>query len=73
LLGSATPSLESWYAAQQGRYQLRTLTKRAVEDATLPLIRIVNLERERPSDGLSPRVIAAIASDWKLANNRCCS
>ncbi len=60
LLGSATPSLESWYAAQQGRYQLRTLTKRAVEDATLPLIRIVNLERERPSDGLSPRVIAAI-------------
>lgn len=60
LLGSATPSLESWYAVQQGRYQLLQMTQRAVTNAVLPVIKIINLEREKPSDGLSQRVIAAI-------------
>ena len=60
VLGSASPSLESWQAAQSGRYQLLELRERAVKDAVLPIIKIINLEREKPSDGLSQRLIASI-------------
>ncbi|MBC3869390.1 primosomal protein N' [Undibacterium oligocarboniphilum] len=60
VLGSATPSLESWQATQNGRYRQLVLTERAVPDAVLPLIKIINLEREKPSDGLTPRLVAAI-------------
>jgi primosomal protein N' (replication factor Y) len=60
LLGSATPSLESWQGAQTGRYRLLELRERAVQHAVLPIIRIINLEREKPSEGLTQRLIAAI-------------
>lgn len=60
LLGSATPSLESWHAVQHGRYQLSELSQRAVQDAVLPIVKIINLEKEKPSEGLSQRLIAAI-------------
>jgi primosomal protein N' (replication factor Y) len=44
VLGSATPSLESWAAAQAGRYTLLRLTQRAAdEDAVLPAIELVDL------------------------------
>ncbi len=46
LLGSATPSLESYYNATTGKYQLATLTKR-VDENQMPLIRIVDLRQER--------------------------
>ena len=36
VLGSATPSLESWWQAEQGRYMRLTLARRAVAVATLP-------------------------------------
>lgn len=36
VLGSATPSLESWAKAQTGAYKLLRLTKRAVRHAQLP-------------------------------------
>ena len=45
ILGSATPSLESFFNAQQGKYQYLTLTKR-VEERPLPPIQIVNLKNE---------------------------
>lgn len=45
LLGSATPSLESYFNAQEGRYQLITLTKR-VENRPLPTVHIVDMRRE---------------------------
>lgn len=70
LLGSATPSLESWYAAQQGRYTLLTMQHRAMrrdgQAAVLPSVHLVNLEteaqRKRPSiDGLSQTLREAIA------------
>lgn len=46
LLGSATPSLESYYQALQGRYQWVTLTER-FGDATLPDIVLADLVSER--------------------------
>ncbi len=45
VLGSATPSLESFYNAQSGKYHLNILTKRA-EKATLPAVAIVDMKRE---------------------------
>ncbi|MCH8621572.1 primosomal protein N' [Undibacterium sp. TS12] len=60
LLGSATPSLESWQRAQTRRYNLLELRERAVQNAVLPIIKIINLEKEKPSEGLTQRLINAI-------------
>ena len=46
LLGSATPSLESYYQTKQGRYGLVELFKR-FGDATLPNILLVNTKVEK--------------------------
>ena len=67
VLGSATPSLETWWQAEQGRYTRLTLTRRAVADAVLPAVRLVDLEEEhrrgRASvDGLSGPLISALQS-----------
>ncbi|WP_277187405.1 primosomal protein N' [Caballeronia sp. BR00000012568055] len=67
VLGSATPSLESWWQAEQGRYTRLTLTRRAVADAVLPEVRLIDLEQERQRgrasvDGLSGPLIAALKS-----------
>lgn len=57
VLGSATPSLESWFNAQRGQYHLLTLPKR-VYDRPLPHVHLIDLRHDRdPSkrlDGLSP-------------------
>ncbi len=45
LLGSASPSIESYYHAQQGRYQLLELTQRP-GDAVLPEVRIIDMRTE---------------------------
>jgi primosomal protein N' (replication factor Y) len=45
LLGSATPSLESWAHAQTGRYHLHTLTRR-VADRSLPQLTMIDLRAE---------------------------
>jgi primosomal protein N' (replication factor Y) (superfamily II helicase) len=65
VLGSATPSLESWWQAEQGRYTRLTLTRRAVAQAALPSVRLIDLEEERRRgrasvDGLSGPLIAAL-------------
>ena len=44
VLGSATPSLESWRAAQNGRYHLLTLTQRAT--GVLPCVRLADTRRD---------------------------
>ena len=46
LLGSATPSIESSYAARQGRYQMVTLPER-MEGRALPRVDIVDMREER--------------------------
>lgn len=46
LLGTATPSLESYYNATRGKYRLLNLTQR-VDDNQMPLIRVVDLRQEK--------------------------
>lgn len=60
VLGSATPSLETWQHAKAGRYQKLELTERAVQSAVLPVVKIINTEREKPSEGLTQRLVSAI-------------
>ena len=60
LLGSATPSLESWANAQGGRYGLLTLNQRANPEATLPAVHILDTRKLALQEGVSPPLIAAI-------------
>src|SRR5947209_9951351 len=53
ILGSATPSLESYYNATTGKYELLTLTQR-VDDQRMPLMRIVDLRQERRKEKIAP-------------------
>jgi primosomal protein N' (replication factor Y) len=46
VLGSATPSLESYHNATTGKYQLATLKKR-VDERQMPVMRVVDLRQER--------------------------
>ncbi|MFO0600843.1 MAG: primosomal protein N' [Myxococcaceae bacterium] len=47
VLGSATPSLESFDNAQRGRYRLLTMSKR-VDDRPMPTVQLVDLREQRP-------------------------
>ena len=60
VLGSATPSLETWHHAQSGRYKRLELRERAVRDAVLPRVRLVDMERDRPRDGLTGDLMTAL-------------
>jgi primosomal protein N' (replication factor Y) len=60
LLGSATPSLESWHHAQSGRYRKLELRDRAVQDAVLPAVRLIDMERDKPAEGLTSTLISAL-------------
>ena len=60
VLGSATPSLETWHHAQSGRYRKLELRARAVRDAVLPRVRLLDMERDRPKDGLTSQLLAAL-------------
>jgi primosomal protein N' (replication factor Y) len=60
VLGSATPSLESWQNAQAGRYTLLTLNARAVRSAALPRVYCIDTRLQRPHEGLSESLIAAM-------------
>jgi len=53
VLGSATPSLESYYNAQRGKYTLLELPKRA-DDKRMPLVRIIDMRQARGSDKAIP-------------------
>jgi primosomal protein N' (replication factor Y) len=60
VLGSATPSLESWHHAQSGRYRKLELRERAVLNAVLPDVKLIDMERDKPKDGLTARLVNAI-------------
>jgi len=60
VVGSATPALESWANAKAGRYHLLPMTHRAVANATLPRVRLVDTRREKLQDGLSAALLAGI-------------
>ncbi len=52
VMGSATPSLESWYNAKQGRFGLLTLEQRATAGG-LPEIHLLDLENQPLENGIS--------------------
>ena len=60
VLGSATPSLESWHHAQTGRYRRLDLRERAVRDAVLPRVKLVDMEKDKPVEGLTSHLIKAL-------------
>ncbi|ETD72624.1 primosome assembly protein PriA [Pelistega indica] len=59
VLGSATPSLETWHHTLSGKYQKLSLTQRAKE-TPLPCIKLVNTKKMRLNQGLSADLISAI-------------
>jgi primosomal protein N' (replication factor Y) (superfamily II helicase) len=66
ILGSATPSLESYYGALTGRYTRLRLPLRAVKNASLPVVRCVDMRIAQAKDGLSAPVTASLAKCLEL-------
>ncbi|MDI6774371.1 MAG: primosomal protein N' [Verrucomicrobiota bacterium] len=50
VLGSATPSLESWHNARIGKYALTALPRR-VDDRRMPVMRVVDMRMEKDGEG----------------------
>jgi primosomal protein N' (replication factor Y) len=61
ILGTATPSLESWFNWRQGRYEKLDLAERAAPGARLPAVRTVDLRTSGLDDGFAPQVLESIA------------
>jgi primosomal protein N' (replication factor Y) (superfamily II helicase) len=59
ILGSATPSLESWQACDRGRYRALEMPTR-VGAGALPAVRIVNMNHQPRGTLFSPPLLAAI-------------
>lgn len=59
VLGSATPSLESLYNAQTGRYRLLQLPNRA-GNASVPWVRLLDIRNKTLYEGLSEALLAEI-------------
>ncbi|MFZ2982615.1 MAG: primosomal protein N', partial [Sphingobium sp.] len=60
VLGSATPSLESYNNAQSGRYTLLKLTGRAQAAAQLPAVSCINIKQTVMTDGISKELLHEI-------------
>ena len=60
VLGSATPSLESYHNAQSGRYQMLKLTGRALAAARLPAVRCININQTVMHHGISENLLREI-------------
>lgn len=67
VLGSATPSLESWVNASSGRYRRLDLPLRAVAGSQLPRVRLVDVRHEKLNQGLSAALCEALEA--RLARN----
>jgi len=60
VLGSATPSLESYHNAQIGRYQMLKLTSRAQDSSRLPAVRCININQSVMHHGISETMLSEI-------------
>jgi primosomal protein N' (replication factor Y) len=60
VLGSATPSLETFHHAGSGRYRMLELPERAVAEA-MPEVRVIDTRRQKLQEGLSAELLAALA------------
>ncbi|MFH2035976.1 MAG: primosomal protein N' [Candidatus Zixiibacteriota bacterium] len=69
ILGSATPSVESFYNAEQGRYKLLKLTHRP-ESFEIPLVILVDLKEEHSSSEEGIFFTRTIISKIKKSLNR---
>lgn len=61
VLGSATPSLESWQAAALGRYQRVDMTER-MGAAPWPRLRLIDMRLQPRGTALAPALLHAIAA-----------
>ena len=53
ILGSATPAIQSYFHAAEGRYRYLTLPAR-IDDRPLPRVEVVDIRTERDEKGLTP-------------------
>ncbi|MBC8127906.1 MAG: primosomal protein N' [Gloeobacteraceae cyanobacterium ES-bin-144] len=69
VLGSATPSLESWHNTQAGKYELLRLDQRA-DGQSMPLVRIVDMRLEAAKHKGAPAILSdklRVALEERLA------
>ncbi|MFP8778337.1 primosomal protein N' [Hydrogenophaga sp. RWCD_12] len=59
ILGSATPSLESWHAADQGRYKRLEMPAR-IGGGSLPKLRLVDMNHQPKGASIAPPLLAAM-------------
>ena len=71
LLGSATPSITSYYHASTGKYGMLKMTKR-VEDRPLPEVEVVDLKSIKTTSGrpplFSPQLFTALRENLRQGN-----
>ena len=60
VLGSATPTLESYHNALSGRYKMLKLAERAQADARLPAVRCINTSQSAMHHGISENLLREI-------------
>lgn len=60
VLGSATPSLETWAKAREGRYRLLKMTTRAAAHAKLPELKLIDTREEKGSTFITGRLKAEV-------------
>ena len=60
VLGTATPSLETWFNFRQGRYQRLELSARAAPGARLPTVRTLDLRTAPVEHGFAAATLEAI-------------
>lgn len=60
ILGSATPSLESYHNAITGRFRLLRMSTRAVKNAVLPPIHYIDTRTHPLTEGLSEPLLTAL-------------
>lgn len=65
LLGSATPSLESFHHAQSERYQLLNLNQRAT-GANMPSVQLIDSRGPQAKNGISSELYRAIENELAL-------
>lgn len=60
VLGSATPSLETWHRVGQGAYRYLSLSQRALAQP-LPEVRLIDTRRARLEQGFTPQLLDALS------------
>jgi len=62
VLCSATPSLESFHHASSGKYELVSLTRRAIPEAVLPALRLIDTRAHPVQDGFATPLLEALTA-----------